>query len=194
MKIMITEASETEDTDILLGSDATETAVKLAKYYFYVGGEDRSWVISRRQSYHGNTMYALSLSGHEARREPFKGMINSNVSFVSPCNEYRDRGDHESVQDYVSSLKNELMEEFERIGPGKVAAFIAEPVVGAVSAGILPYPVEILLHIRPVGTSMQCTISDLISFAIVLFMLTISVGPRMRRRRTRVFQGDERGL
>lgn len=60
-------------------------------------------------------------------------MLGSNVSHVSACNSYRGKKEHESIEAYVSRLAEELDLEFQRVGPETVCAFVAEPVVGAVS-------------------------------------------------------------
>ena len=60
-------------------------------------------------------------------------MRSALVSHVSPCNAYRGQQSDESVPDYVARLAQELDDEFERVGPDTVCAFVAEPVVGAVS-------------------------------------------------------------
>jgi adenosylmethionine-8-amino-7-oxononanoate aminotransferase len=65
-------------------------------------------------------------------------MLNPNVSFVSPCNPYRGQHDDESDDAYVKRLADELEAEFQRVGPHRVIAFIAEPVVGAVSFPFSP--------------------------------------------------------
>ena len=53
------------------------------------------------------------------------------MSHIAPCYPYRDRGDGESEAEYGLRVANELETEIQRLGPGNVAAFVAEPVVGA---------------------------------------------------------------
>lgn len=89
--------------------------------------------IARKESYHGTTLGSLSVGGHRARRALFEPLLLGNVSRVSPCNAYRFKKAGESDQEYVARLKEELEEEFQRLGPETVCAFVAEPVVGAVS-------------------------------------------------------------
>lgn len=67
------------------------------------------------------------------RREPFEPILANNTSHVSPCYPYRGKKAGESDADYVARLAAELDAEFQRVGPENVCAFIAEPVVGAVS-------------------------------------------------------------
>ncbi|NKB54322.1 MAG: aspartate aminotransferase family protein [Rhizobiaceae bacterium] len=122
------------------GSEAVESALKLARQYFVERGEPgRSRVIARRQSYHGNTLGALAVGGNQWRREQFAPILIES-SYVSPCFEYRGRGDDETALEYGQRVANELETEIQRLGPDSVMAFIAEPVVGA-TLGAVP-PVE----------------------------------------------------
>jgi adenosylmethionine-8-amino-7-oxononanoate aminotransferase len=83
------------------GSEAMETALKLARQYFVEGGEEqRSLFIARRQSYHGNTLGALAVGGNEWRRKPFAPLL-MDVPRVAPCYEYRDRLEGQSVDEYT---------------------------------------------------------------------------------------------
>lgn len=111
-------------------------AAKLARQYFLELSPpqpNRIHFIAREGSYHGNTLGALSISGHKARRSIYEPMLASNVSHVSACNDYRGREQGETIPVYVDRLARELDREFRRVGPEKVCAFVAEPVVGAVS-------------------------------------------------------------
>jgi len=122
------------------GSEAVEAAIKLARQYFLeIGQPQRHRIIARRQSYHGNTLGALSAGGNLWRREPFAPLM-IETSHIAPCYEYRDRRVDESAFDYGQRVANELEAEILRVGADQVMAFIAEPVVGA-TAGALP-PVE----------------------------------------------------
>jgi len=110
--------------------------MKLARQYFLEKEKpepDRARFISRRQSYHGITLGALSAGGHKFRRSKFEPLLSQNTSQVSPCYAYRGKRDGESDQDFVDKLLRELEDEFIRVGPDTVCGFIAEPVVGAVS-------------------------------------------------------------
>lgn len=122
------------------GSEAMEAALKLARQYFLeIGQPQRRHIIARRQSYHGNTLGALSTGGNAWRREPFAPML-IETHHVSPCFEYRGRFDDETAVDYGQRLARELEEEIRYLGSDTVMAFVAEPVVGA-TAGAVP-PVE----------------------------------------------------
>jgi adenosylmethionine-8-amino-7-oxononanoate aminotransferase len=123
------------------GSEATEAALKLARQFHLERGEPRrSRFISRRQSYHGNTLGALAASGNAMRRAPYMPVLSEAFSHVSPCYAWRDRRDNETDDEYVARLAAELEAEFQRLGPGNVAAFIAEPVVGATLGCVIALP------------------------------------------------------
>lgn len=123
------------------GSEATDAALKLATQYWCEAGEPkRVNFISRKQSYHGNTIGALSVSGHESRRAYYKAWLPNNVTFVDPCFGYRAKIGNESDEDYVARLKLQLEEEILRLGPDTVAAFIAETVSGTTLGCLPPTP------------------------------------------------------
>jgi adenosylmethionine-8-amino-7-oxononanoate aminotransferase len=122
------------------GSEAIEASIKLARQYFIERGEPRrQHFIARRQSYHGNTLGALAAGGNAWRREPYAPLLSSAFSHVTPAFAYHEKHDHESEAEFVARLAAELEAEFQRLGPDTVAAFLAEPVVGA-TAGCVPPP------------------------------------------------------
>lgn len=119
------------------GSEAMEAALKLARQYFLeIGQPKRARFIARRQSYHGNTLGALSVGGNMWRRQQFEPLL-TEASHVSPCYEYRDRAPEESEEAYTDRLAEELERAIQAAGPETVIAFLAEPVVGA-TAGAVP--------------------------------------------------------
>ncbi len=119
------------------GSEATESAIKLARqYYLEIGQTERRHVIARKQSYHGNTLGALSAGGNEWRRAQFAPLL-VEMSHIAPCYEYTGRDEGESSFDYGQRVANELETEILRVGPDAVMAFMAEPVVGA-TLGAVP--------------------------------------------------------
>jgi len=119
------------------GSEAVEAAVKLARQYFVErGAPERFRIVARRQSYHGNTLGALAAGGNEWRREMFAPLL-TDVTHIAPCFAYRGRAPDESEEAYGRRVADELEEAILRLGPETVAAFIAEPVVGA-TAGAVP--------------------------------------------------------
>ncbi|MFC4298709.1 MAG: aspartate aminotransferase family protein [Castellaniella sp.] len=120
------------------GSEAVEAALKLARQYFVERGEtQRSQFIARRQSYHGNTLGALAIGGNAWRREPFLPML-APAHHVSPCYPYRDQRPDETEEQYASRLADELEQKILEIGPDRVAAFVAETVVGATAGALAP--------------------------------------------------------
>ncbi len=122
------------------GSEAMETALKLARQYCVERGQpERSVFIARRQSYHGNTLGALAVGGNEWRRKPFAPLL-MDVARVSPCYEYRDRAVDESRDAYTARLLAELEAKIVEVGPDKVIGFCAETVVGATGGAIAPTP------------------------------------------------------
>ncbi|KAF5963071.1 ornithine aminotransferase [Fusarium coicis] len=111
------------------GSEATDAAIKLATRYWHERGmPQKHHVIARKQSYHGNTIGALCVSGHKSRRAMYRHWLSHNVSFVDPCFAYRLRG-NESDQDHVQRLADQLEAEILRIGSENVSAFVAETIM-----------------------------------------------------------------
>jgi adenosylmethionine-8-amino-7-oxononanoate aminotransferase len=122
------------------GSEATEAALKLARqYHVECGRPERQHFISRKFSYHGNTLGALSVSGHHARRETYLPLLGE-VSHISACFAYRGKQDGETDESYGARVANELEAAILRAGPATVAAFIAEPVVGATLGAVAAVP------------------------------------------------------
>ena len=122
------------------GSEAIEASLKIARQYFVERGEpERRHFIARRQSYHGNTLGALAAGGNAWRRAPYAPLLSSAFSHVTPAFCYREKRESESDAAFVARLATELEAEFQRLGPNTVAAFIAEPVVGA-TAGCVTAP------------------------------------------------------
>ncbi|MDX5362405.1 MAG: aspartate aminotransferase family protein [Alphaproteobacteria bacterium] len=122
------------------GSEAVEAALKLARQYFLeIGQPQRRHIVARWQSYHGNTLGALSAGGNRWRREPFAPLLVS-MSHVDPCYAYRYQEPGESDEAYGIRAADALEAELQRLGPETVAAFVAEPVVGATLGAVTPAP------------------------------------------------------
>ncbi|KAK1723567.1 aminotransferase class-III [Colletotrichum acutatum] len=122
------------------GSEAMESAMKMARQYFMEltpQQPKRINFIAREGSYHGTTLGSLSMSGHVARRSLFLDMLLPNISRVSACNPYRGMSEGQTEQEYVTQLADELDQKFQELGPNSVCAFVAEPVVGA-TLGCIP--------------------------------------------------------
>lgn len=123
------------------GSEGNEAAIKMARQYFLeIGQPQRVHIVARRQSYHGNTLGALSAGGNAMRRAPYQPLLSPAFSHVSPCYAWRDRQDGETDADYVARLAAELEAEFQRLGPDTVIAFMAETVVGATLGCVAALP------------------------------------------------------
>jgi adenosylmethionine-8-amino-7-oxononanoate aminotransferase len=132
------------------GSEAIEASIKLARQYFVERGEpQRQHFIARRQSYHGNTLGALAAGGNAWRREPYAPLLSSAFSHVTPAFAYHEQRDGETDSDFVARLTAELEAEFNRLGSNTVAAFIAEPVVGA-TAGCVTAPEGYFAAVRAI--------------------------------------------
>ncbi len=119
------------------GSEAVETALKLARAYHLARGEpSRHLVIARWNSYHGNTLGALDASGREPLRAPYLPWLG-RARHVSAAYEYRC-----PAPSHPAGCATWYAEELERAilaaGPENVAAFVAEPVVGATLAAAVP--------------------------------------------------------
>ncbi|KAI5476985.1 hypothetical protein MNV49_006943 [Pseudohyphozyma bogoriensis] len=119
------------------GSEANESAMKLARQYFVEKGEpERVNFISRTHSYHGNGIGAVSLTGIPNRRGPYEPLLMDSVSRVENCYPYRLQRKGESDAAYAKRLAEDLEDEILRLGPKTVVAFVAETVGGA-AAGTL---------------------------------------------------------
>lgn len=122
------------------GSEAVEAAIKMARQCQHERGETgRHVVISRRQSYHGNTLGALARSGSEARRAPYGPMLPERTQ-IMPCFHYRYAEPGETPEAFGRRAADALEVEILRLGRENVAAFLAETVVGATSGAVEPAP------------------------------------------------------
>lgn len=122
------------------GSEANETAVKLARQFWLAKGREKKYiVISREQSYHGNTLGALSLSGNPMRREIFAPILH-DWPRIAPCYAYRHQADDETDEDYGDRAAQALEDAIVEHGAENIAAFIAETVVGATLGAVPPAP------------------------------------------------------
>jgi adenosylmethionine-8-amino-7-oxononanoate aminotransferase len=120
------------------GSEAIETAVKLARAYHLARGEpDREILVARHGSYHGNTLGALDLSGRPPLRRPYEPWLG-RVRHVSAAYPYRAGEASAHALGDAQALADELERTFTDLGPGRVAAFVAEPIVGATLAAAVP--------------------------------------------------------
>jgi adenosylmethionine-8-amino-7-oxononanoate aminotransferase len=118
------------------GSEAVETAFKMARAYHLARGESgRHKVIARHGSYHGNSLNALDASGRPVLRAPYEPWLGRTRHIEAPF-EYRCEA---KIHDRCGLRHAEILEEaIEKEGPESVACFIAEPVVGAALAAVAP--------------------------------------------------------
>jgi adenosylmethionine-8-amino-7-oxononanoate aminotransferase len=111
------------------GSEAVESAWKLARQYYSARGERRWKAVSRRIAYHGTTMGALSINGIASLRTPFEPLV-PDVIHVHNTNRYH-RPPAESEAEFTAFLLQDLEEAIEQTGPETVAMVIMEPVQNA---------------------------------------------------------------
>ncbi len=131
------------------GSEAVEACLKIARQYFDEQGQrQRRYFIARLQSYHGNTLGALSVGGNMWRRRQFEPLL-IEAHHISPCYAYRGKRDDETEEAYGQRVANELETKLQVLGPENVIAFICEPVVGA-TAGAVPAVPGYLKRIREI--------------------------------------------
>lgn len=119
------------------GTEAMETAMKIAiQHYQERGITSKQKVISRHMSYHGITIGALSMSGHPLRRQRFTPLLEDYPILSPPyCFRCPFSLEYPSCQ---TACAAQLENEIERIGPEHIAAFVAEPIVGAAGGAITP--------------------------------------------------------
>jgi len=119
------------------GSEATETAMKIAIQYWQERGiRGKNKVISRWMSYHGITLGALSMSGHVLRRKRFSALLDQLPSVSAPhCYKCPLNQTFPSCE---LACAKELEIAIQRIGPENIAGFIAEPIIGASGGAVVP--------------------------------------------------------
>src|SRR6185437_4534895 len=120
------------------GSEAVETALKLARQYqVEIGNDRRSQIISRNQSYHGATLGAMAVSRNKRRREISRPMLREFSTVHTPycyrCVHDCTDGCFDCGQEYAAEIEQAIAE-----NAGNVAAVILEPVSGATSGAVVP--------------------------------------------------------
>ncbi|MFX0195347.1 MAG: aspartate aminotransferase family protein [Candidatus Hodarchaeota archaeon] len=119
------------------GSEANETAIKLSiRFQQLLGNPKKTKIISRWQSYHGNTLGALSVSGHTKRRRDYSNLL-LHMPLIPPVYCYRCPFNKKSESCDLECAR-ELEVIVKREGPENIAAFIAEPIVGATLGAVPP--------------------------------------------------------
>ena len=140
------------------GSTANESAVRIAHYYFAMKGQpNKRKIISRNNGYHGGTYVAASLTGIHGTKFGFNQVGEDFITHVSAANMYA-RPDGMSEAAYCDFLVAEFENRIEQLGPQNVAAFIAEPVMGA--GGVLVAPKGYHKRMKAV-----CTAHDILYIA-----------------------------
>ncbi|TNE42599.1 MAG: aminotransferase class III-fold pyridoxal phosphate-dependent enzyme, partial [Alphaproteobacteria bacterium] len=120
------------------GSDANDTQIKMVWYYNNaLGRPKKKKIISRLRAYHGVTIGAASLTGLPAQHTDFDAPAIPVVRTDCP-HYYRGAAEGESEADFVDRIVGNLARQIEEEGPDTIAAFIAEPVMGA--GGVVPPP------------------------------------------------------
>ncbi|MGD9864978.1 MAG: aspartate aminotransferase family protein [Pseudodonghicola sp.] len=130
------------------GSEAVESAIKMARQYALTQGQDSRWkVISRYPSYHGSTLGALALTGYDPLSKPFAPMMREMPKIAAPtCYLDTDNlNDDQRGLKYADLLRDEIIAQ----GPETVLAFIMEPVGGA-STGALVAPDSYYRRVREI--------------------------------------------
>lgn len=121
------------------GSEAVEAALKIARQYFVeIGEPERCHFIGRHQGYHGNTIGALSVGGNLYRRAKHEPILLRVAHHIGPCFAYRGKAPDETEEAYGLRAADELEAKIVELGPGAVAAFIAETVVGSTTGAVPP--------------------------------------------------------
>lgn len=120
------------------GSTANDAAIRLVHYYFTMRGLHRKKkIISRNDAYHGATYVAAELTGIHATKNSFDKVAENIIHHVSAANMYAMPGGMTEAA-YCDFLVKEFEDRIQQLGPDNVAAFIAEPIMGA--GGVLVAP------------------------------------------------------
>ena len=121
------------------GSEATETAMKMARQYFVErDGKSNKWkVISKWNSYHGATLGSLSMTGTIGRRKIYDPLL-TNFPKINQFYHYRNPWGAKTLEETSILAAKSLETEILRHGADNIAAFISEPVVGSAAPGVHP--------------------------------------------------------
>jgi adenosylmethionine-8-amino-7-oxononanoate aminotransferase len=130
------------------GSEAVESAWKLARQYFrLIGQPNRTKVISRYIAYHGTTMGALSITGVPALKSPFEPLVPGAIK-VANTNFYRAPYFADDIEAFGRWAADEIERAIEREGPDTVAAVFLEPLQNA--GGCFPPPPGYFARVREI--------------------------------------------
>lgn len=122
------------------GAEAVESAIKLARQYHILKGNEKKYkIIGRWQSYHGNTLGSLSAGGDVNRRALYAEQLPSFEHIHPPyCHRCPYGKKYEDCQKKGLECVKDLEKTILEVGPEKIAAFIAEPIVGSQIAAMVP--------------------------------------------------------
>ena len=130
------------------GSEANDTAIKLAWYHWVARGEpERTTILARRRAYHGTTIGSASLTGLPMMHGGFH-LPRAFVHHLTAPHFVQQAQEGETEAQFTARLAAELEEVIGRLGPGTIAAFIAEPVIGA--GGVILPPEGYFAAIQPI--------------------------------------------
>lgn len=120
------------------GSMANDTAVRMIHFYFNrLGKPEKKQIITRHDGYHGSTYMAMSLTGVAFDHVGFDIIGDSLIHRISAPNCYR-RPQGSTLEEYCDMLVEEFEQKIAEVGPERIAAFFAEPIIGA--GGVLVPP------------------------------------------------------
>jgi len=130
------------------GSDANDTQIKLARYYFNaIGKPHKKKIISRKSGYHGTTLATAGLTGLPPFHAHFD-VPGPDIVHLTEPHHYRQAHEGESEEDFAGRLADELEQTITREGADTIAAFIAEPLMGA--GGLIIPPKTYYEKIQPI--------------------------------------------
>src|SRR6056297_2703087 len=130
------------------GSDANDTQIKLARYYFNaIGKPEKKKIISRNSGYHGTTLATAGLTGLPPFHAHFD-VPGPDIVHLTEPHHYRQARHGESEDEFSTRLAEELESVIEREGAETIAAFIAEPLMGA--GGLILPPAGYFEKIQPI--------------------------------------------
>lgn len=121
------------------GSTAIDSAYRLVQFYQRCRGKDhKRHILSRKSAYHGSTYMAMSIGGKSSDRVPEFNYESETIHHLSCPNYYR-APEGMTEAEYCDHLLDEMQAKIEELGPDQIAAFFAEPVMGA-GGVIVPPP------------------------------------------------------
>jgi beta-alanine--pyruvate transaminase len=130
------------------GSEAVETALKLARAYHVARGEpERVWLVGRERGYHGVNFGGLSVGGIPNNRAAF-GPLLAEVDHIRHTHDLARNAFARGQPEHGAELADDLLRVIEKHGAARIAALIVEPMAG--STGVLPPPVGYLERLRAI--------------------------------------------